>query len=52
MLELFNGKGLVVLEEMIHRFIDTLLRTRGKGRLIMELDSTEDRVRRNQESVA
>ena len=47
-----NATGLAALEETLERSIDALLRKKAKGRLIIDLDSTEDPAHGRQEGVA
>jgi len=47
-----NDKGMAALEETLQRSVDTLLRKKSKGRLIIDLDSTEDPAHGRQEGVA
>ena len=37
-----NEKGMAALDETLQRSIDSLLRNKSKGRLILDMDSTED----------
>jgi len=46
-----NTKGLAALDFTLQRFIDALLRKKGKGLLIIDLDSTEDPAHGRQEGV-
>jgi hypothetical protein len=47
-----NTKGSVALDETLQRSIDALLRKEAKGRLIIDLDSTEDPAHGRQEGVS
>jgi hypothetical protein len=47
-----NEKGMAALDETLQRSIDALLRKKGKGRLILDMDSTEDPAHGKQEGVA
>jgi hypothetical protein len=47
-----NEKGMAALDETLQRSIDTLLRKKSKGRLILDMDSTEDPAHGRQEGVA
>jgi len=47
-----NEKGLAALDETLQRSIDALLRKKSKGRLILDMDSTEDPAHGRQEGVA
>ena len=49
---LATPQGLKALEKALGRSADTLLRRRNKRRLIIDVDSTEDPVRGNQEGAA
>jgi hypothetical protein len=49
---LATGEGLTALENTLSRSADSLLRRRNKGRLISDVDSTEDPVHGNQEGAA
>ncbi len=47
-----NEKGLAALDETLQRSIDVPLRKKGKGRLILDMDSTEEPAHGRQEGVA
>lgn len=47
-----NENGLTALDEVLRRSIDALLRKKGRGRVILDLDSTEDPAHGRQEGVA
>ena len=44
-----NEKGMAALDETLQRSIDALLRKKGKERLILDMDSTEDPAHGKQE---
>lgn len=47
-----NEKGMPALDETLQRSVGALLRKQSKGRLIINMDSTEDAADRRQEGVA
>ena len=47
-----NEKGMATLDETLQRSVDALLIKKSKGRLILDMDSTEDPAHGRQEGVA